>query len=354
MRLTAFHCTINRTSLRITCGHKEFATFARHMLAAHESPAGTEVDVSVHVSVRSGLPDLVRSARGATLQPDRSAGVAIDKTVWYNGDTTWHHDRQKTVRMLHRASAPHLEVTAQYRPRLDRSIRASVNPDVRFNTYQQALRLFVFHPLFLWEELNHGYRPLHAGVVGNGRRAVVLAGLSGVGKSTLSLYLASLPGWSLVSDNYALVSGSDVVGIQEPVRIDARTRALVGNKRLARVLDSRAVDGGRRRHAYPIASGGRNRVTATDLIFVTLGPRFALRRLSTDRMMDLLVRSENFLGEFYSYAELALPHSILPVRDRCAMRREFVNAVPSYLCTIARSEPLDVTVNRLADELQLL
>lgn len=324
------------------------------MLAAHETPALEQPDLTVDVSTRSPIRRAPYGAWRQSAQPDRRKGVAVDKTIWYDNDITWHHDARQTVLMRSRQAAPYLEVIAQYRPRLDRSIRSLANPDIRFNSYQQMLRSFAFHPAFVWEELAHGYRPLHGAVVGNDHRAIVLVGLSGVGKTTLSLYLASLPGWYLVADNYVLVSGSDVVGIQEPVRIDSRTRLLVGQERLARVLAPHAVDGGRHRHAYPIAGETKNRVTATDLVFVTLGPRYALRRLSTARMVSLLARSENVLGEFFSYAELSLPYLTMPVRDRDRMRREFVERLPAFQCTIARSDSLEHTVNRLADELQLL
>ena len=83
------------------------------------------------------------------------------------------------------------------------------------------------------------FHPLHAAGVQTTRGLVLLAGASGVGKSTLSVALATEPGAALLSDSFVMQRGTEVLPVREPVLLDAWSRRWLG-ERMA-MLD--AIDG---------------------------------------------------------------------------------------------------------------
>jgi hypothetical protein len=83
------------------------------------------------------------------------------------------------------------------------------------------LRRIVHHVIAHLLSLN-GRLVAHGAAVGRGRKAVLLLGASGSGKST-SAYLASLAGWSLLSDDLVVVrrvaAGLEAVGVHRALAV---------------------------------------------------------------------------------------------------------------------------------------
>jgi len=77
-------------------------------------------------------------------------------------------------------------------------------------------------------EQTRGFHPIHAAAVLTEEGTVLLAGPSGVGKSTLAVALALTPGARLLADSFVVQRGREVIGVREPVLIDAWSRQWLG------------------------------------------------------------------------------------------------------------------------------
>ena len=75
------------------------------------------------------------------------------------------------------------------------------------------------------------HHPIHAAGVLTGGGVVLLAGASGVGKSTLATALALEPGVGFLSDSVVLHRGLDVLPVREPVLLDAFSRRWLAPRR---------------------------------------------------------------------------------------------------------------------------
>jgi hypothetical protein len=94
----------------------------------------------------------------------------------------------------------------------------------RFST---LLYYMVYYPAFWLCETLHATHPIHAAGVVSGSGALVLAGPSGVGKSTLAIALAA-QGGQLLSETFLLHRGARVAAVREPILLDTWSREWLG------------------------------------------------------------------------------------------------------------------------------
>jgi hypothetical protein len=96
---------------------------------------------------------------------------------------------------------------------------------------EQLTHYTLLYPALLAAE-QRGRFALHGGAVAHNSRALVLAGLPGAGKSTLSTLLQRR-GYTLLADNIVMLAGDQVWALPEPVKLDLRSRELVSERRKA-------------------------------------------------------------------------------------------------------------------------
>src|SRR5262245_11536909 len=126
-----------------------------------------------------------------------------DELVWL--DTQRMQGLQ--LRMRREPQRWSLEVAYRYHP-------AAKHPheldDYRFRKYFSLMSHLVYYPIFWHLERSRGCVLLHASALGTPGGAVLIGGLGGVGKTTLSVALSRTPGFSLRAENLTLADGIHV------------------------------------------------------------------------------------------------------------------------------------------------
>jgi hypothetical protein len=101
-------------------------------------------------------------------------------------------------------------------------------PDLRRRRFTTLLYYLLYYPCFWWLERKRDLHPIHGGGVHLPDGVVVLAGPSGVGKSTLVTGLATAPATRLLSDTFLLHSGTNVRPVPEPLLLDKWSQGWLG------------------------------------------------------------------------------------------------------------------------------
>lgn len=205
-------------------------------------------------------------------------------------------------------------------------------PLLRRRRFTTLLYYLLYYPCFWWLE-HHGIgHPIHAGGVEFPDGIVVLAGPSGVGKSTLVTGLASDASARLLSDTFLLHHGSAVRAVPEPLLLDEWSRHWLGSR--AALLQpirhrySLARAGFHWPHAR-LSRGGHVRL----LVFPQRAPTHYVRALSPAqaqgriRAGDLIVNDLRRYWAFASILEVMNPQPLVQERERSLA--EFVSAVPA-------------------------
>jgi hypothetical protein len=188
---------------------------------------------------------------------------------------------------------------------------------------------------------------------------MVFSGLPGCGKSTTTLAFLNQPGWQIVSDNLLFTDGRRVFACVEPIHVDERTRALVGN---GDHLRGRVSATGRHfshgRQDYEVTAAARAlSTTPRALGFLHVGPEMAVRRLDADDGARRLLANDHLAKEWLAYQESAAAiHQIWPDVGDLERRRAnlwaLAHTVPCYDVIMARGENVGHAVSTILLEME--
>ncbi len=222
----------------------------------------------------------------------------------------------------------------------------------RERLFASLMYYLAYFPSVWWLEREQGWTLFHASAVATSEGALVFSGLPGCGKSTTALAALSMPGWRIVSDNLLFTDGNQVFSCPEPVHVDARTHALVGD------LDDLVHPMGRRfshqRQDYEIAPNARQPSAAPlALGFLRIGQETALRPVDQAAAVRRLMANDCLAKEWVAYQESAAAmHQVWPsIGDQERRWRNLaalVQSIPCYDVTIARNAPVQQAIKYVA------
>lgn len=239
---------------------------------------------------------------------------------------------------------------------------ASLLPAARERLFVGLIYYLVYFPWAWWLERERGWTLLHAGAVaapaGAGmfgpQEGLIFAGLPGCGKSTTSLAFLDQPEWQIVSDNLLFTDGQRVFACVEPIHVDERTRALVGD---GDTLSGRVCATGRRfshgRQDYEVSAAARTlSATPRALGFLHVGHETAVCRLDAVDSARRLLANDLLAKEWLAYQESAAAMHLVwsNVGDQERRRANLLalaHSVPCYAVTVARDENVSRAVSTI-------
>lgn len=221
-------------TVRFRTGHEALAAYARAHLATLRTTGG-EREIESTLEWVEGLPP----AEPEAIFPGARGLARIDRDI-YRGQHSllWLRiDDFRDLKLRFTMDGRTLRVAGRYyfhlsnqpaRNALKRALYFSRLEAERRRRFTTLLYYLVYYPCLWWLERHRGIHPLHAGAVSTPRGAVLLAGLSGVGKSTLALALMGEPGVRFLSDTFVLYDRFRLYPLVEPILLDARSRGWLG------------------------------------------------------------------------------------------------------------------------------
>ncbi|HWO40507.1 MAG TPA: hypothetical protein VNO43_01750 [Candidatus Eisenbacteria bacterium] len=170
---------------------------------------------------------------------------------------------------------------------------------LRRKRFSTLIYYMIYYPCF-WRLEQNGLLPLHAAAVDLGGAGVVLCGLPGSGKSTLSLALLAEPGSRLLSDNIIFYDSERVFSCPEPVLVDDRSVDLIGPARsVLRPVGRRHVFHRSWCHVAPDRCV--DQVVPRVFFFVALGEKTAVRPLSAEEAYRRFIAANTLAKEVRRY-----------------------------------------------------
>jgi len=89
----------------------------------------------------------------------------------------------------------------------------------KFKNFQRSMRWVIHFPLFMMLEQKKKMRLVHASSISKNGRALVFAGLNGVGKSSIGRYIYQNHNYKYNSDNFLLTDGDKIYAFPEKGRL---------------------------------------------------------------------------------------------------------------------------------------
>jgi len=214
----------------------DLAAYAGVHLAMLASDEAGPPDVDAILRWHEGQPPEDRLAAFPYLSQmervDRDIYVTAEEIHWFRVDDL----RDLYVHFAWRDGRLRIEGDFFHRlandPRRDRAKRLLYRkrvPALRQQRFTTLLYYLVYYPCWWWLEYTQDLHPIHAAGIWTDAGVILLAGASGVGKSTLSVALGTLPGAKLLSDSFVLHNKTDVFPVREPLLLDGWSRGWLGS-----------------------------------------------------------------------------------------------------------------------------
>ena len=163
----------------------------------------------------------------------------------------------------------------------------------------------MYYPAFWWAEHVCDLHPIHAGAVDSPDGALVLAGPSGVGKSTLTVALSAVPGGRIMSDTFLLHQGPDLVAVPEPLLLDGWSRAWLGDAADALLgMPKHRYALGRSGYVVP-SSGISNRSRAAVVVLPRRAPERFVRKITGAEAIWRIDAYDDIVNDLRRYRALA-------------------------------------------------
>ena len=326
--------SLHGVRLELCADRDDFLTFARAYLDPLLDRGDARPDITVALEWGAMLdensPGLEQLGRRIWAGPQRLRYTEIWQSPGLQLDIHWPDE----------PNAP-LSVRAAYTwPTRRARWFARLMPWARERLFVALIYYLVYFPFTWWLERRRGWTLSHASAVSAPGGGLVLSGLPGCGKSTTALAALNAPEWRIVSDNLLFTDGRQVFACPEPVHIDDKTRALVGD------LAGRARPTGRRfshhRQDYEIGPDARQpSTTPLALGFLHVGHETSVRPIDQTVAARRLMANDCLAKEWMAYQESAAAmHQVWPSIADYTQRWENVTAltqsIPCYDVAVAR------------------
>ena len=321
-----------------------FIDYARAALEPWQVEDSGRFDIRSRLQWRDGLPP-GKGGKDAkdtggfdamvwTRRPDRDLYVGEAGAQWLRIDD--FPDLQMELAM----KGESVELTGRYffhlaagsgAESLQRLRHRSQLEEMRGRRFSTLLYYLFYHPLLWWLSRGAGWQVLHGAAVATPIGAIVLAGMPGCGKSTLSVAMLADPRHRMISDNLVLHDGVNAMACPELLLLDENSRRLAGTgaARLVATGEKRVFA----RDAYRIADVELSPQPIAALLHVERASEFALRPLDASESAARL-RAANTMAK--EVRRIAIMNEVLDVvsgarrYDEATAAARLAEAVPSF------------------------
>jgi len=341
---------IHNKRLSLESDNADFMIYARTVLASMLAPSVRTPDIRVHLHwgrelIPAGMSSGSYSRLGRRLLMD---GERIVQTAVL---------LVPGLQVATSISGAEVVVEGAFRPlswrmKLDLALGGRAT-QTRF--FAALVYYLVYFPLLEHIERTCEWYPLHASGVAWPQGAVMLAGLGGVGKSTITMAFLADPDVRVLSENLILHDEESIYAFPEPIHLDKRSREMLAGLHGRLESTGKAFTHGR--ESYEVTMSARVE-SATPRLFCALrrGQGLSLRPMSRDEALEFALSSDVLARELNEYAQQAAVLNLLSPRIGARRRRietleQLLSGVACYELVVGSGKNLNQVVDMVREKL---
>ena len=225
----------------------------------------------------------------------------------------------------------------------------------RFNRYKQDIyESLIYHLVYfpiMYDLERRDMFPMHASGVVFRQNAILIPGLPGVGKSTLSLALTAYKGSKFISDNIVLYDSDKIYSLFEPIKLDRKSISLI--PQVSRCLEEIGVNSYYGRKAYTVKGERTQATAAPDVLIVPCRAKETkIEPIGGATAVQLIADFNRIAGEVNSYFTYSsVQNMCFKKAERDEQRRKvlenLVGRTKSYLLYINPIDPIASVIKEI-------
>lgn len=340
--MKALEIRLADVAVRLRCDFAPLADYARVHFgpAAVATPGRAAPTIDVDLRWHEGHPPVDATAAYA----DTKGCERLDRDLWAGRDRlVWLRiDELRDLHLRFHLRPDGLDVRGDYYHRLSNDRRADRLRRLIYRARLSAFRrkrftrllyYLVYYPVFWWQEHRGDAHPLHAAAVETPEGGVLLAGPSGVGKSTLTTALGAGDGARILSDTFVLHRGVRLWAVSEPLLLDRWSVRWLGEAAIALGGVDHGYALGREGYVVPperFTEGGE----ARSVVLPRRAPEHYVRRIEPAAAAARIQAYNDIVNDLRRYRAVA---AVLELLDPIGIERgrqrnldELTAAVPCY------------------------
>jgi hypothetical protein len=339
---TTLKLDLAEVSVHFRCDAAPLLEYARAHFAPVLPGAGHGELPSIAADLRwhEGHPP----ADAAAAYPEVRGAERFDRDLYVGpGQVVWLRvDDLRDLHLRFRWDGERLSVRGDYYHRLSQDRRADRLRRLVYRRQLSALRrkrftrllyYLVYYPVFWWLEHVRDAHPLHAGAVDTPAGGVLLAGPSGVGKSTLTAALGATDGARILSDTFVVHRAAELWAVPEPLLLDRWSMQWLGEAAAALAGLEHSYALGRDGYVIPRARFSE-RTEARVIVLPRRSAEYFVRPLEGTLAMARIDAYDDIVNDLRRYRPLA---AVLELLEPCGIGgarqrslEELTAAVPCY------------------------
>ena len=211
----------------------------------------------------------------------------------------------------------------------------------------------VYYPLFWYLENFRNIYTLHAGAISVKDNGIVICGLEGVGKTSLSLLLAKELGAQFLSDNIIFYDANYVYPCYEPVRLHKNENPYLWEDNFNRINKFKTL-----KDFYEPKTVHQIEACPKIFIFPVFSNSFSINEISKQIAANRLLYLNRLAQELGDYSEYASLLNLLRLeRNRYESRQntltKLLDAAKCYEINMRKSDGLETNVGKIRQMLAL-
>jgi hypothetical protein len=210
----------------------------------------------------------------------------------------------------------------------------------------------VYYPLFWHLEYFKDTHMLHASAVKIKDKCVVICGLDGIGKTTLSLSLSKEPSTRLFSDNLILYDKDSIFACYEPIRISKSDDKSIWEGKFNRINAFRTL----KDFYEPVSFDLELKARPDIAIIPSFANSFSVRRITGEEFVHKALNINQLTAELGNYNEYSALLNLLVSRSDIAQAKvkalsALLNLTQCYEISMRKEDGVEKNLDKLKESL---
>lgn len=347
--------TIQGVSLRIESNNAEYIEYLRKIF--NYNTVNQHIDINVTLNWQESLISQVKPYEFSQINELRKFGrriwVGKNEILWNDIGSIANFKMQFQCNEVYHINAYYSLILSKYfiKRYYKQILRKKSFKKFKEDLFESITYYLLYYPI-IYKLEHRGLYIAHASSVQFKNRGILIPGLPGVGKSTLSLGLLSCPCSKFLSDNIVLYDSEKIYACYEPIKLDDNSVKLLPDK--GNKLEKIGLESYYGRTPYKIRKEYLVDSTIPEILIIPCqSKKQDIYEITSEKAVQLIMDFNKIAGEVCSYSMYSSVQNMHfkfgRIEDKkIDILKSLTDKLKCYFVCIEANKPLENVINQIS------